>query len=100
MITITTTCEFAKDTAKQIHDWRKANIQGYNATSWDNENLSDEEFDKLHKSFKAERWFIFLPAEDEGINTQANIAMKFKAEKYRAEDWVEEILPIEKEIKI
>jgi hypothetical protein len=33
MITITTTCKSAKDTAKQIHDWRKANIQGYNATS-------------------------------------------------------------------
>lgn len=99
MITITTTCKFAKGIAKQIHKWREANIRGYNATSWDNEKLSDAEFDKLHKSFKEERWFIFLPVEDEGINTQANIDMKFKAEKYRAEDWVEEILPIKKEIK-
>jgi len=88
MITITTTCKSAKDTAKQIHDWRKANIQGYNATSWDNEDLSDAEFNDLHKSFKKEEWFISLPIEDGKVNTKANKDMKFKMEEFKAEGWV------------
>lgn len=91
MITITTSCKSAKDTAKQIHDWRKANIQGYNAESWDNENLSDAEFDELHKSFKKKEWFISLPIEDRKVNTKANIDMKFKKEEFKVEDWVKEI---------
>ena len=66
MITILTSRQEAKDLAGKIHKWRQENIKDYNATSWANENLKDEEFDKLYKHEKNALWQVPLAHDDKG----------------------------------
>ena len=60
MITITNTRQAARDISLQIHNWRFANIQGYNAESWANCELPDAEFDSIYKHQTDELWFVPL----------------------------------------
>lgn len=72
MIKITDNRETAKSIAKSIHEWRKANIQGYSADSWANCNDSDEDFDSLCKHQTDELWYVPLDNES-GIGQEGAV---------------------------
>lgn len=55
----------ARNIAAKIHEWRKQNIPRYNATSWANENLNDEEYDKINKSEMRNLWAVPEPHDAE-----------------------------------
>ena len=85
MLTILTSRQEAKDLAGKIHKWRQENIPRYNATSWANENLKDEEFDKLYKHEKDALWQVPLASEDMGL--------KVKTVESLPEEWRMEAKP-------
>lgn len=64
MIKIITTRIQSKSIAQQIQNWRKDNIVGYNAESWANCDLSDNEYDSLYKHQTEELWFVPLDNEN------------------------------------
>lgn len=50
----------AKNVALEINNWRKANIEGYNAVSWADCELTDVEYDKSYKHQTDDLWFVPL----------------------------------------
>jgi len=58
---ITQSRKEAEDLAKQIHEWRKANIPGYNATTWSDCIEEDVKFDAKHKAKDLAKWAVPLP---------------------------------------
>lgn len=85
MLTITTDRKAAQKIAEDIHDWRKANIPNYNATSWANENLSDEEYDKIHKHEMEDRWVVSIPHDDKGHKVDKKDRLDKLPEGWRTE---------------
>ena len=73
MILITNSRTEAKQIAQQIQAWREANIEGYNAESWANCQLPDEEYDKLYKHQTDDLWYIPIDIENalalEGVDS-------------------------------
>ncbi len=61
MLKITQSRQEAKDLAASIHKWKQDHIPGYNATSWANEDLPDEQYDVLHKCDTEDKWAVPLP---------------------------------------
>ena len=64
MKTITDRRYKAREIGAKIHEWRKANIKGYDATNWSGETLSDYLFDKQYKHQTESLWYVELDDEN------------------------------------
>lgn len=66
MKTITDRRYKAREIGTKIHEWRKANIEGYSdfTTNWSGETLSDYLFDKQYKHQTEQLWYVELDDEN------------------------------------
>jgi len=64
MKTITDRRYKAREIGAQIQNWRKENIEGYDATNWSGETLSDYLFDKYYKHQTEQLWYVELDDEN------------------------------------
>ncbi len=90
MLSILNTRKEAKALAASIHEWRKANIPGYTATSWANEDLPDEEYDAIHKAEKEEKWAVALAHDNKGATVESAAQVGSLPAGWRTEETLRE----------